>query len=105
MGRGASALAAAAALVSALVGPVAAQGPAALDRYPMVLPPAYPAPPAGFIPLPGHVPPRGLPEPVSPTHDHRWVPGRAEVVIGLDPRGRATHVLEYVPGHFERPTD
>ncbi len=72
------------------------------DRHFVAVPPAYPYPPVGFLPLPSSARPLVLPDRPSPHHGHVWVPGRTEVVVGIDGRGRIIHVLEYIPGRFER---
>lgn len=80
--------------------PAVPPGPRA-DRHFVAIPPAYPYPPAGFLPLPSSARPLVLPDRPSPHHGHVWVPGRTEVVVGIDGRGRIIHVLEYIPGRFE----
>ena len=94
------------------VGPARAEE--ILDRSVVVLPPAYPAPPPGFVPLPPSGAPLILvapgvraegPPAVPPPEVARrpvWLPGRAEVVVGLDRGGRVIQILEYRPGRFVR---
>jgi hypothetical protein len=104
-------------LVSACLlalGTGAAGAEEALDATVIVLPPAYPAPPPGFVPLPASGPPlilvapgarvEGPPAVPSPGAAPRpvWLPGRSEVVIGLGPGGRVTQILRYTPGRFVR---
>lgn len=72
------------------------------DRYFVAVPPAYPYPPSGFVPLPSTERTLVLPGHPASQHGHVWVPGRTEVVVGIDRSGRIVHVLEYVPGRFER---
>lgn len=72
------------------------------DRYVIELPPAYPRPPAGFVPLPASGPTRIFLDRPSPQHGHVWAPGRTEVIVGVDATGRIIHVLEWIPGRFER---
>jgi len=91
-----------------------ARGGEALDRSVLVLPPAYPAPPPGFVRLPSSGPPLilvapgvradGPPAVPSPGAVHRpvWLPSRSEVVIGLDRARRVTQTLEYTSGRFVR---
>jgi hypothetical protein len=75
---------------------------AAPGRSPVVLPPAYPAPPRGSVTLPSSGEPLVFPVRVSPRGDHVWVPGRTETTLNLGADGRIRYGLEYVPGRFER---
>ncbi len=73
-----------------------------IDRRYVAIPPAYPAPPAGFLPFPASAPPLIIRDPGSPPIRPVWTPGRVEVIVGIDSKGRITHALEYTPGRFER---
>lgn len=91
---------AAAAFLLAVAGTARAEE--APDRRYLALPPAYPAPPAGFFPLPAAGVPSVPRDPATPADRPTWTPARTEVVIGLDARGRITSVLEHTPGRFGR---
>jgi hypothetical protein len=105
--------------------PAHAESPPAPDRTIVVIPPAYPAPTAGFLRLPDTtstpipapppaasvappqllLPDRGLTVPLLPVPQSErpvWTPSRLEPVQGLDGRGRPTTILEYTPGRFSR---
>ena len=96
------------------LGAGAARAQEALDTTVVILPPAYPAPPPGFVPLPASGPPlilvapgarvEGPPAVPSPGAAPRpvWLPGRSEVVLGLGRGGRVTQILRYTPGRFVR---
>lgn len=73
-----------------------------VDRRYVAIPPAYPAPPAGFLRLPSSVPALPAREPHAATGAPTWHPSRAEIVVGLDARGRITHALEHTPGRLDR---
>lgn len=78
-----------------------------VDRRYVIIPPAYPAPPPGFLPLPSSGSPLVLREPGirdsgAPPDRPIWTPARTEVVVGIDSKGRITNVLEYTPGRFDR---
>jgi hypothetical protein len=71
-----------------------------VDRRYVPLAPGYPRPPRGFVPLPRSGAPLLFPTEVPGQPDRVWVPGRTELAVGLDGRGRLIHVLEHTPGHF-----
>ncbi|HWC03222.1 MAG TPA: hypothetical protein VHF87_10650 [Methylomirabilota bacterium] len=85
-----------------------------IDRTTVAIPPAYPAPPPGFLRLPdtqslpvgataapsqGGPPP---PAPGAPADRPVWRPGGLEPAVGIDAQGRVRSILEYTPGRFER---
>ena len=86
--------------------PTVQSGPRS-DTTWVAVPPAYPAPPGTFVPLPGS----GTPAPLLPPDERNrltlpgsapvWTPGRYEVVTGLDASGRVVHGLRWLPGRFE----
>ena len=73
-----------------------------VDRRYITIPPAYPAPPPGFLPLPASGPPLMIRDAGLPPDRPVWTPGRIEVIVGVDSKGRITHALEYTPGRFDR---
>ena len=73
-----------------------------LDRRYVPIPPIYPAPPPGFLPLPASGTPPVIRDPGAPPDRPAWSPGRLEVVVGIDGKGRITHGLEYTPSRFDR---
>jgi hypothetical protein len=80
--------------------PARAEGPeGALDRRTVVIPPAYPAPPAGTITLPAP-PPALVPREPGAQDRPVWVPGQTDLRVGIDPGGRIIQYLQETPSRF-----
>ena len=78
-------------------------GDGIVDRRFLAMPPAYPAPPRGFLPLPSAGTSPVFVAPGTPADRPVWSPARTDPVFGVDGQGHVTSALQYTPGRFVIP--